>query len=113
MKPILYPRRPAAPAAPLYSAPYYPSLPAAPTTNDRAAALKYLSAVQRLLLDDDKQRALSHIHRTNLFRLYRRWSRRAAGHDARWNIAGTRPGRLPKELEIKREPHPLWRKDKP
>jgi len=110
---LLLPTAPIRAAARKGSAPFYTDLPAAPTTSDRAAARIYLDAIERLLDADDLARALSHQHRSNLTRLARRWQRRCAGLDTRWMIGGTRPGRLPKELEIKREPHPLWRKDKP
>jgi hypothetical protein len=110
---LLLPTAPTRAAAPKWSAPFYPYLPAAPTTSDRAAARLYLDVIETLLDADDITRALSHQHRGNLMRLARRWQRRCAGLDTRWSIAGIRPGRLPKELEITREPHPLWRKDKP
>jgi hypothetical protein len=116
---LLLPTAPTRAAARKGSAPFYAYLPAAPTTSDRAAARRHFDAITDLLAVYDELAAsgsfppLSHQHRTNLQRLAHRWRRRAAGDDARWNLAGTRPGRLPKELEIKREPHPLWRKDKP
>ena len=110
---LLLPTAPTRAAARKGSAPFYAYLPAAPRGPDLPAAMDYLDVLLRLMIADENRPTLSHMHRSNLKRLCRRWRSRVAGRDARWNIAGTRPGRLPKELEIKREPHPLWRKDKP
>jgi len=115
MTPLLLPRRSTRAAARNGSAPFYAYLPVPPTTNDRAAARFHFDAITDLLTMDDFYQqthdpaALSHAHRTNLQRLAHRWRRCAVGDDARWNIAGTRPGRLPKHLEPQRTPHALWK----
>jgi len=79
-----------------------PLIGSAPTSGGTLAARSYhqrMIAVLKLTptpLSPDLRRAL--------MRRERRWRRRAQGLDARWNAAGSSPGRLPRYLEYQLSP---------
>jgi hypothetical protein len=90
-------------------------LPAKPLTNDVEDAKAYHLAIFALLHDNaplhpSSASKLTRTERANLQRLERRWLRRAQGNDPRWNLAGAKPGRLPRVLEAtyQRKPDPAW-----
>jgi hypothetical protein len=100
---------PARPAVkPRYSARFYAHLPPAPTLPDRRAARIYLEAIHAAriaVLDPPWTRS----ERFTLQRLEKKWAKRSAGEDARWNRMGSTPGRAPAtEADLRRRPDPAW-----
>ena len=62
---------------------------------DHVAAREYLRRIE-LAID---QGGWKGSERTRLYRMRKTWKARAEGKDPRFEIAGTRPGRLPRETE--------------
>jgi hypothetical protein len=100
---------PARPAVkPRYSARFYAHLPPAPTLPDRGAAQSYLVEIRRLRATPMAP-PWTRSERFTLQRLEKKWARRAAGDDARWNRMGSTPGRAPAtEADLRRRPDPAW-----
>ncbi len=97
----------------------YSQLPAMPATaGDIEQAQVYHQAITDLLFRDDVAReqrirggtappeCLTRAERANLQRLERVWSTRATGADKRWNLYGSRPGRLKRDIEESLRPAP-------
>ncbi len=96
----------------------YDRLPAMPATGgDIEQAQAYHQAIADLLFQDDVARerirgeapsaeCLTRAERANLQRLERVWSTRATGADRRWNLYGSRPGRLRRDIEASLRPAP-------
>lgn len=96
----------------------YSQLPAMPTeAGDIAQAQVYHQAIIDLLFQDDVARqrirgaavpgvCLTRAERANLQRLERLWEARAIGADRRWNMYGSRPGRLKRAIEDSLRPAP-------
>jgi hypothetical protein len=97
----------------------YSQLPPAPTSaGDIEAAQRYHQAIADLLFQDDVAReqrirggpfpaeCLTRAERANLQRLERVWSTRAIGADRRWNLYGSRAGRLKRTIEESLRPAP-------
>lgn len=109
---LLRPKK-SAPRAPFNTAAFYAMLPAKPTSNNpddaKAYHLKIYALLERdaMLLPGSASKLKRH-ERANLQRLERRWKKRAAGEDARWNVVGAKAGRAYRELEqqYRKPPHP-------
>lgn len=93
-------------------------LPPKPTSNAPADAAAFHAEIVKLLkmdatYTDSAGRLFTRSDRANLQRLERRWKKRAAGKDARWNVVGAKPGRAFRELEDQyRVPVPIvWDTD--
>jgi hypothetical protein len=86
--------------SPDYSARYYALLPDARSiaAGDRKAAGEFVAALTELL-NTALTPPWSSQERANLVRLLSRWTRRAGGHDPRWELIGARAGRLPRRLK--------------
>lgn len=95
-----------APRRALYSRTFYQFLPTAPRAPDREQARVYLQAIHKLIERGGWTRA----EWAGIRRLERRWARRVAGEDARWEVVGAKAGRLVRELEdaLKPLPDPAW-----
>ncbi len=76
---------------------YWPllGLPPVLAPGDRAGARGFIARLQRVR----EAGGWSHSDRTYLAELERIWQRRADGEDLRFMVAGTRPGRLPRDVE--------------
>lgn len=100
--------------APKGTAPFYKWLMPLPTLPDLEMAKLYLASVRNVLEADAKRSAadvdkLTRGQRSTLQRIERKWAKRAAGKDARWNLNGTKAGRITKESEATiRRPDPDW-----
>jgi len=101
--------------APMFSSPVYDRLGPAPVSNNRAGAVVYHARIVELItacesLEVDVALSLTREQHQSLARLERRWRRRAAGLDLRWNLVGARAGRLNRDLETQTrpEPDPAW-----
>ena len=77
------------------------TVPRLPVIVDTDDAADYVEALKGLL----HLSGWTHTQRATLTRRLRVWERRAAGLDARWNLVGSRGGRLPRELESRVKGH--------
>lgn len=107
LTPLRDDQRGKAPRRARYSRTFYQFLPPPPTVPDKQAARVFLAAVYKAIDRGGWTRA----EWGGLRRLQTRWERRVAGDDLRWNIVGSKSGRLPSALEqaLKPEPHPIFK----
>jgi hypothetical protein len=91
-------------------APYRDLLTAEPTAHTIDAARAYHDGVVALLTDGPRD-GWTKADMASLYRLERRWRRRADGDDARWLLVGSKPGRLSPAVEKALRPtaaDPRW-----
>lgn len=107
MSPLRDDKRGRVPRKPHYSRTFYQFLPPPPSVPDKLQARVYLSAVEKLVNRGGWTRA----EWVGLRRLQKRWQRRVDGDDLRWNMVGSKSGRLPAAIEqaLRPEPHPVFK----